>query len=111
MSVNFGAGVAAAPNQPNVDGAPPPQQPLAPAHHPSVTTVAAAVSPLNAPPVDDSSLASSNPTLTSRASFAAAMNKLSADWAKREKSDSRRRPPTGTSNARSRFTTLRYSRG
>ena len=85
MSVNFGAGVAAAPNQPNVDGAPPPQQPLAPAHHPSVTTVAAAVSLLNAPPVDDSPLSSSNPMLASRASFHAAMNKLSADWASVEK--------------------------
>jgi len=85
MSVNFGAGLAPAPNNPNANDAPPPQQPVAQPNAPVVGATSAAVSPLTASPADDSAMVSTMPTLTNRASLPAALNKLRADWVRVEK--------------------------
>ena len=85
MSVNFGAGLAPAPNNPNANDAPPPQQPVAQPNAPSVGATAAPVSPLTTPPVDDSALDSTDPTLTHRQSLRLALNMLRENWARVEK--------------------------
>ena len=89
MSVNFGAGLAPAPNNPNANHAPPPQQPVAqPVAQPNSPTVgatAATVSPLTTPPADGSALDSTDPTLTHRQSHRLALNKLREDWIRVEK--------------------------
>jgi hypothetical protein len=85
MSVNFVAGLAPAPNNPNANDAPPPQQPVAQPNAPVVGATSAAVSPLTASPADDSAMVSTMPTLTNRASLPAALNKLRADWVRVEK--------------------------
>ena len=76
MSVNFGAGLAPAPNNLNANDAPPPQQPVAQPNAPTVGATAATVSPLTTPPADGSALDSTDPTLTHRQSHRLALNKL-----------------------------------
>lgn len=85
MSVNFGAGLAPAPNNPNANDAPPPQQPVAQPNVPTVGSTAATVSPLTTPPADDSALDSTDPTLTNRQSRRLVLNKLREDWVRVEK--------------------------
>ena len=84
MSVNFGAGLAPAPNNPNADDAPPPQHPVAPPNAPPnapmMGAAAPAASPLEAPVVDDTLANSTQPRLNARPSFSAAREKLGADW-------------------------------
>jgi hypothetical protein len=80
MSVNFRAGLAPAPNNPNANDAPPLQQPVAQPNVPTVEATAAAVSPLTTPPADDSALDSTDPTLTNRRSQLLALSKLRDDW-------------------------------
>ena len=85
MSVNFGAGLAPAPNNPNGNDAPPPQQPVAQPNAPTVGATAATASPLTTPPADDSALDSTDPTLTHRQSRRLALNKLCEDWVRVKK--------------------------
>ena len=85
MSVNFGAGLAPAPNNPNANDAPPPQQPVAQPNAPTVGATAATISPLTTPPADGSALDSTDPTLTNRQSHRLALNKLREDWIRVEK--------------------------
>lgn len=85
MSVNFGAGLAPAPNNPNANVAPPPQQPVAQPNVPTVGSTAATASPLTTPPADDSALDSTDPTLTNRQSRHLMLNKLREDWVRVEK--------------------------
>jgi hypothetical protein len=85
MSVNFGAGLAPAPNNLNANDAPPPQQPVAQPNAPTVGATAATVSPLTTPPADGSALDSTDPTLTHRQSHRLALNKLREDWIRVEK--------------------------
>ena len=85
MSVNFGAGLAPAPNNPNANDAPPPQQPVAQPNAPTVGATAATASPLPTPPADDSALDSTGPTFTNRQSLRLALNKMREDWVRVEK--------------------------
>jgi hypothetical protein len=85
MSVNFGAGLAPAPNNPNGNDAPPPQQPVAQPNAPTVGATAATASPLTTPPAGDSALDSTDPTLTNRQPLRLALNKLREDWVRVEK--------------------------
>lgn len=82
MSVNFGAGLAPVPNNPNAHDAPPPQQPVAQPNAPTVGTTAAIASPLDTPVADGGIVNSTEPTLKPRQVDSAALKKLRADWIK-----------------------------
>ena len=85
MSVNFGAGLAPAPNNPNANDAPLPQQPVAQPNAPTVGATAATASPLPTPPADDSALDSTGPKFTNRQPLRLALKKLREDWVRVEK--------------------------
>ena len=92
MSVNFGAGLAPAPNNPNANDAPTPPHPVAPPPHlvalpnaPIMGVVAAAASPLEAPVGGDAVVSSTQPTLNARQSLAVNLKKLRDEWNRVEK--------------------------
>ena len=85
MSVNFGAGLAPAPNNPNANDAPPPQQPVAQPNAPTIGAAAPATSPLAQPIVGDTIANSTPPTLNARQSLSLSMKKLGDDWIRVEK--------------------------
>lgn len=84
MSVNFGAGPAPAPNNPNADDAPPPQQPVGPPNAlpnaPTMSAAATAASPLEPAVVGDTIVNSTQPTLNARRSLSLSIKKLRDDW-------------------------------
>jgi len=89
MSVNFGAGLAPAPNNPNANDAPPPQQPVgppdAPPNAPTMGVAAPAASPLEPAVVGDTIANSTPPTLNARQSLSLSLKKLGDDWVRVEK--------------------------
>ncbi len=89
MSVNFGAGPAPTPNNPNAGDAPPPQQPVGPPNAlpnaPTMGAAAPAASPLQPAVVGDTIANSTPPTLNARQSLSLNLKKLGDDWVRVEK--------------------------